>query len=89
MSPEGVLDIGRSAIETVLMVAGPMLGLSLVVGLMVSAFQAMTSINEATLTFVPKIVTVFVVLLVSFPWILKVLLGFMTSIWGNIPTYVR
>ena len=89
MTPESVLDIGRSAIQTILLVAGPMLGLSLIVGLMVSVFQAMTSVNEATLTFVPKIVTVFVVLLVTFPWSVQILLGFMTSIFGNIPTFVR
>lgn len=89
MTPESVLDIGRSAIETILLVAGPMLGLSLIVGLMVSVFQAMTSVNEATLTFVPKIVTVFVVLLVTFPWTVQILLGFMTSILGNIPAFVR
>ena len=89
MTPESVLDIGRTAIETIFLVAGPMLGLSLVVGLMVSAFQAMTQINEATLTFLPKIATVFLVLLFMFPWILQTLLGFMTGIWGNIPVYVR
>ena len=89
MTPEGVLGIGQDAIQTILLVAGPMLGLSLIVGLLVSAFQAMTQINEATLTFLPKIVTMFLVLLVAFPWMLQVLLGFMTNLWGGIPTYVR
>jgi len=89
MTPEGVLDIGTSAIQTILLVAGPMLGLSLVVGLMVSAFQAMTQINEATLTFVPKIVTVFLVVLVGFPWILQTILGFMLSVWLQIPDFAR
>ena len=89
MTPESVLDIGRSAIETILLVAGPMLGLSLVVGLMVSVFQAMTQINEATLTFVPKIVTVFLVFLVGFPWIVQTILGFMLSVWGQIPEFTR
>ncbi|WP_447968364.1 flagellar biosynthesis protein FliQ [Nitrospira sp. M1] len=89
MTPERVLDIGTSAIQTILLVAGPMLGLSLVVGLMVSAFQAMTQINEATLTFVPKIVTVFLVVLVGFPWILQTILGFMLSVWTQIPEFAR
>lgn len=89
MTPEGVLGIGQDAIQTILLVAGPMLGLSLMVGLLVSAFQAMTQINEATLTFLPKIVTMFVVLLVAFPWMLQILLGFMTNLWGGIPTYIR
>ena len=89
MTPETVMDVARSAIETTLLVSGPILILSLFVGLMISAFQAMTQINEATLTFVPKIVTVFVVLLGAFPWLLKIMLGFMTAILGNIPSYIR
>ena len=85
MAPEGVMAIGQEAIKTILLVAGPMLGLSLVVGLMVSAFQAMTQINEMTLTFLPKIATMFIVLLVMFPWMLQILVGFMTGVWGQIP----
>jgi flagellar biosynthetic protein FliQ len=85
VTPEGVLAIGQEAIKTILYVAGPMLGLSLVVGLLVSAFQAMTQINEMTLTFLPKIVTMFIVLLVMFPWMLQILVGFMTGVWGQIP----
>ena len=85
MTPEGVMYIGQEAIKTILYVAGPMLGLSLVVGLLVSAFQAMTQINEMTLTFLPKIVTMFIVLLVMFPWMLQILVGFMTNVWGMIP----
>ena len=85
MTPEGVLAIGQEAIKTILLVAGPMLGLSLCVGLMVSAFQAMTQINEMTLTFLPKIATMFIVLLVMFPWMLQILVGFMTGVWGQIP----
>ena len=85
MTSEGVLEIGQEAIKTILYVAGPMLGLSLVVGLLVSAFQAMTQINEMTLTFLPKIVTMFIVLLVMFPWMLQILVGFMTGVWGQIP----
>lgn len=89
MTPETVLDVAQLAIETTMLVAGPMLILSLVVGLMVGAFQAMTQINEATLTFVPKIVMIFLVMLVGFPWLLKVYLGFMTTVLGNIPNYIR
>jgi flagellar biosynthesis protein FliQ len=85
VTPEGVLSVGQEAIKTILLVAGPMLGLSLVVGLMVSAFQAMTQINEMTLTFLPKIITMFLVLLVMFPWMLKILVGFMTGVWSHIP----
>jgi len=89
MTPENILEIGQHAIETILVVSGPMLGLSLIVGLLISAFQAMTQINEATLTFLPKIVTVFVVMLVAFPWMLGIMVDFMTSLWGNIPAMAR
>ena len=89
MTPESVLDIAQEAIKTILLVAGPMLGLSLVVGLCVSAFQAMTQINEMTLTFLPKIATMFVVLLVMFPWMLQILVEFMTNTWGSIPVFAR
>jgi len=89
MTPESILEIGQHAIETILVVSGPMLGLSLIVGLLISAFQAMTQINEATLTFLPKIVTVFVVMLVAFPWMLGIMVDFMTSLWGNIPAMAR
>jgi flagellar biosynthetic protein FliQ len=89
MTAESVLEIGQQAITTILLVAGPMLGLSLFVGLLVSAFQAMTQINEATLTFLPKIATMFVVLLVMFPWMLQILVEFMTHTWGSIPEFAR
>ena len=65
MTPATVMDVAQMAIETTMLVAGPMLILSLVVGLFVGAFQAMTQINEATLTFVPKIITVFLVILIG------------------------
>lgn len=89
MSTESVLSIGQEAIQTILLVAGPMLGLSLVVGLCVSAFQAMTQINEMTLTFLPKVATMFVVLLVTFPWMVEILVGFMTEVWARIPEFAQ
>jgi flagellar biosynthetic protein FliQ len=85
MTLEGIMGIGQEAIKTILFVAGPMLGLSLIVGLLVSIFQAMTQINEMTLTFLPKIATMFIVLLVLFPWMVEILVGFMTNVWGSIP----
>ena len=85
MTLEGIIGIGQEAIKAIVLVAGPMLGLSLIVGLLVSAFQAMTQINEMTLTFLPKIATMFVVLLFMFPWMVEILVGFMTGIWLQIP----
>ena len=89
MTPEMVTEIGRQAIETTLLVSAPMLGLSLVVGLAVSIFQAMTQINEATLSFVPKVVAVFGAVLMFLPWMMGVLIAFMTQLITSIPLYVH
>ncbi len=71
MSDLMVIDLGRSALLTVLYLAGPMLILSLVVGLVISVFQAATQINEMTLTFIPKLVTIGISLLIFLPWMLN------------------
>lgn len=89
MTPEMVTELGRQALETTLLVSAPILGLSLVVGLAVSAFQAMTQLNEATLTFVPKVVVVFGAILIFMPWMLGVMTTFMTQIFTSIPNYVH
>jgi flagellar biosynthetic protein FliQ len=86
MSPEFVTGLGRQAIETILLVAAPMLLAGLAVGLLVSIFQAATQINEQTMTFIPKIVAVFVTLLIFAPWMIKVLLSFTTSVLTRIAT---
>jgi len=88
MTPDMVAQLGRQALETTLMVSAPMLGLSLIVGLLVSLFQAMTQLNEATLTFVPKVLALFVAMLLFFPWMLDVLVNFMATTLMNIPSYV-
>ncbi|MDO3378063.1 flagellar biosynthesis protein FliQ [Geoalkalibacter halelectricus] len=84
MTPEFVVDIGRQAVETVLMVAGPLLIVALGTGLTIAVFQAATQINEQTMTFIPKIVAVLVTLLIMAPWMIKTLLAFTTRIYGNI-----
>jgi flagellar biosynthetic protein FliQ len=89
MTIETVTEIGRQAIETAMLVSAPMLGLSLVVGLIVSTFQAMTQINEATLTFVPKVLAVFAATLLFLPWMMGVLIAFMTHIITSIPTLIH
>ncbi|MGC3973784.1 MAG: flagellar biosynthesis protein FliQ [Nitrospira sp.] len=89
MTIETVTEIGRQAIETALLVSAPVLGLSLIVGLMVSTFQAMTQINEATLTFVPKVLAVFAATLLFLPWMMGVLIAFMTHIITSIPTLIH
>ena len=89
MTIETVTEIGRQAIETTMLVSAPILGLSLIVGLLVSTFQAMTQINEATLTFVPKVLAVFAATLLFLPWMMGVLIAFMTHIITSIPSLLR
>lgn len=89
MNPDTVIEIGRRAIETMLLVSGPMLALSLVIGLVVSAFQAMTQIHEATLSFVPKLIAIFVATLLFFPWMMGSLVSFMTNLLISIPDYAH
>ena len=85
MTPEYVVDIGRQAIETVLMVAGPMLIVALGVGLIISIFQAATQINEQTMTFIPKIVGVFVTMLLFAPWMIQKATTFLIMIFNQLP----
>ena len=85
MTPEFVVDIARQAIETALMVAAPMLLVALVVGLVISIFQAATQINEQTMTFIPKIVGVFVTLLIFAPWMLQKVIVLLHMIFSQIP----
>lgn len=86
MTPEFVVDIGRKAMETVLLVSAPMLLAALIVGLLISIFQAATQINEQTMTFIPKIVAVLVTLLIFAPWMIKILLSFTTGILEGVAT---
>jgi flagellar biosynthesis protein FliQ len=89
MSPELVITLGQETIKTTLLLAAPLLICALVVGLLVSVFQAVTQINEATLSFIPKILAVVVALVVCAPWMLDVISRFTTTLFENITTYVR
>lgn len=86
MTPEFVVSLGRQAVELVLMLAAPMLICALVVGLVVSIFQAATQINEQTMTFVPKIVAVLVSLIIFAPWMIQKLLSFTSNLLAGIAT---
>lgn len=79
------MDLGRNAMEITLLVAGPMLVTVLLIGLLVSIFQAATQINEATLSFIPKLVGVFAVLIIAGPWMLTTLVDYMHLVFTNIP----
>jgi flagellar biosynthetic protein FliQ len=85
MTPEGVMSLGRQAMEVTLMVSAPMLIVVLVIGLLVSIFQAATQINETTLSFIPKLVGVFAVLVIAGPWMLSVMTDYMRAIFSSIP----
>lgn len=89
LTPEGIIDIGRQALILTLVIAGPPLLAGLAIGLLISIFQAVTQIQEFTLTFVPKILVVFVVLIIFMPWMLQMFLNFTTSLIIGIPDMVR
>jgi len=84
MNPESVVELGQLALRTTLMVAGPMLAAGMLVGLTISIFQAATHINEMTMTFVPKIIAVFVVLILALPWIIHQMTSFTLGIFERI-----
>ncbi len=86
MTQEFVIAIGKEAITTALLLAAPMLISGLIVGLMVGIFQAVTQIQEMTLTFIPKILVVFLSLFIFLPWMLNVLISFTNSIFHSIGT---
>lgn len=89
MTPEFVIGFFMDAMRTGLMLAGPMLAVGLLVGITVSIFQAATQINEMTLVFVPKIVGVGLALLISLPWMIRVITDFTTQLFIHLPEYIR
>ena len=89
MSVNDVTMIAQQAIFTIIKCAAPMLLVSLCVGLSVSIFQTITSIQEQTLTFVPKILSIFLMLMLAGHWIMNNMVDFMTSLWTNFNLYIR
>ncbi|MEQ1814052.1 MAG: flagellar biosynthesis protein FliQ [Candidatus Nitrotoga sp.] len=85
MTPEAVITIGQQAVEMTLMISAPMLLIALVIGLVVSIFQAATQINEQTLSFIPKLLGIFVALIISGPWMINTMVGYIQRLFGNIP----
>ena len=88
MTPGTVMEIGRQAIEVTLIIAAPILLTALIVGLVISIFQAATQINESTLQFVPKLVAMFVVLILLGPWMLQYLIDYIQRLFGSIPQLI-
>lgn len=89
MTPEFVVGYARQAIEIALLISLPMLGIGLFVGVFVSVIQAATQIQEMTLSFIPKIISIFLALLIAFPWIMDKMVTYTTEIFLNIPNYIR
>ena len=89
MSMEFVTSLGRDALLVVLLVCAPLLGFALLVGVTISIFQAVTQIQEMTLTFVPKIIITFIALIVFGPWIIRILLNFTSNLFINLPEYMK
>ena len=89
MGVETVIGIGRSALELTVELAGPVLLFGLVVGLCVSVFQALTQINEVTLTFIPKIAATAAALVLFGPWMLQKMLNYTTALFESIPGLLR
>jgi len=88
MTPESVLTIAHQAMVIALLLCGPLLLVALAVGLAVSMFQAATQINEATLTFIPKLIAICVTLVIAGPWMLETMLDYMRGIFNGIPGLV-
>jgi flagellar biosynthetic protein FliQ len=84
-----IIDLGRKTLMMVLVLSGPMLALSLIVGLAVSIFQAATQISEMTLTFIPKLVAMGVALLVFLPWMIQLFKEFFVELLESIPAMLR
>ncbi|MGE4290946.1 MAG: flagellar biosynthesis protein FliQ [Desulfovibrio sp.] len=89
MTPEFIVGFARQAIEITLTISLPMLGIGMIVGILVSVIQAATQIQEMTLTMVPKIVAIFLALIISFPWIMDKMVSYTRDIFLNLPTYIR
>jgi flagellar biosynthetic protein FliQ len=85
MTPETVITIGQQAVEMTLMLSAPLLLSALVIGLLVSIFQAATQINEMTLSFIPKLLGIFLVLIFAGPWMVNTMVDYIQRLFGNIP----
>ncbi len=88
MTPTAVIELGRQAVEVTLLVSAPLFIAALVTGLIISIFQAATQINEMTLSFVPKLVAIFVTLVLAGPWMLTLLTDFMRRLIESIPAMI-
>jgi len=89
MGPNSVIQVSSEAVKMVLWISLPMLGVALVVGIAISLFQAVTQIQEMTLTFVPKIIAVFAAMILAAPWMTEKMVSFTQHLFAMIPTLTQ
>ena len=89
MNQDVVLKLAKEALQIILMVSGPMLVVSLVVGVLISMLQVVTSIQDMTLSFVPRIIAVFLIFLFAFPWMMSIMLAFTSKLIGHLEQFAR
>ncbi len=89
MTQTFIVDFAMESMKITLLLSAPMLGFGLITGLTVSIFQAVTSIQELTLTFIPKILAVFLAMILFFPWLLQTIISFTANILINFPEYIK
>jgi flagellar biosynthetic protein FliQ len=89
MNIDAVNVIIGNAIQVILITSLPSVGLGLIVGVVIAVIQAVTQVQEQTLTFVPKMIVLFLVLAATFPWMTRVLMDLSINLWSNIPLYAR
>ena len=88
MTPQTVMEIWRQALEVTLLVSAPLLMAALIVGLIVSIFQAATQINESTLSFIPRLVAMFITLIFAGPWMLQLMIDYIRRLFESIPSLI-
>jgi flagellar biosynthesis protein FliQ len=89
MSDALVMTLMQRALETLMWVTGPMLGVAIVVGVLVSLIQTLTSIQDQTFSFAPRVIAIFLVFLISFPWALRILITFTQTLLGDFSPYIK
>jgi len=87
MTVDAIADLANRALWITLLISAPILGLGLIVGVAVSIFQAVTQIQEMTLTFIPKIIAIFLAILIFGRWMMLILLNFTSDLWINLPNF--
>ena len=89
MTPDTVLALAQHALLITLYISGPMMAVGLLVGLIIGVLQAVTNVQEATLSYIPKMVAIFGVFIVLMPWLLRLMIGYSASLLGNLSRFAR